>query len=153
MDWLALAKSFHERVIVDENREPYLTRYCIWGWHPGLEEKFPFSVYLHRIHQPDADEALHNHPWEWAVSVVLRGGYLEELPTGERVPRNEGSIRVLRSSDYHRIAEVQPDTWTLFLVGPKVSSWGFQVPGRGHVPWRDRLRERGIDPDENGGDT
>lgn len=143
------AERFPKRVIRNEQGDPYLTRYRIFGWMPGDQEQFPFSVYLHHIHRPDDDEALHSHPWDWAVSLVLAGGYLEELPGGETVERTSGSVRTLRHDDYHRITEVLDDTWTMFLVGRKIRSWGFWVPGRGHVPWRDRLRERGIDPDRN----
>jgi hypothetical protein len=37
--------------------------------------------------------------------------------------------------------------YRIFVVGPKTKSWGFRVPGRGFVPWRERLAERGIKAD------
>jgi hypothetical protein len=76
------------------------------------------------------------------------------MPDGELVrdakPHHDlymGAARHMRAGDVHRIKHVLPDTWTLFMVGPKQSSWGFYVEGRGMVPWRERLAERGIVPD------
>ena len=48
---------------------------------------------------------------------------------------------------FHRITRVSPDTWTLFVTGPKTSTWGFRNPETREVmPWRERLQMRGITP-------
>lgn len=35
---------------------------------------------------------------------------------------------------YHRILAVKPNTWTLFLAGPRTREWGFWTE-HGHVPY------------------
>lgn len=149
-----LATKLPRRDIVGEDGVLYLTRYRIFGWMPGSRWKGP-SLYLHRFHIPDQDLAPHNHPWRWAVSWVLTGGYTEERlvpslhPYASYIESRDlmpGRMNIIQHSDYHRVARLHGETWTLFLVGPKATSWGFYVMGRGHVEWRERLRERGIKP-------
>lgn len=123
----------------------YLTRYILWN--KGLR------LFLHRIHRKDFDRDVHDHPWPWALSLILRGGY-EELrvepgePTKEWEPyqvipgrQNRWTFQVVRRlnwigpNTYHRILAVQPNTWTLFIAGPRSREWGF-LTDRGHVDWR-----------------
>lgn len=140
-----LASRLPHRLITGEDNSPYLSRFKLFGWMPGDTRRWPIGVYLHRFHRPDNDDALHNHPWKWAFSLVLVGGYMEALPNGKKRVRLPWSWRVLKANSYHSITTILDDTWTLFIVGPKASSWGFWVPGRGHVPWRERLAERGVE--------
>ncbi len=83
-------------------------------------------------------------------ALVLVGGYTEErLVDGQLVRRRlyPGRLNIIRHSDYHSVVELHGrETWTLFLMGRRVSSWGFWVD-RKHVEWRERLRERGLTPD------
>lgn len=128
----------------------YMRRYTYGrlGWLPG-DKPTPVSVYLHHFIRPDEDRELHNHPWKWAVSVTLAGGYTEERfdSSGGIVTRRTRflSVNFIRGTDYHRVAELHGETWTLFLAGPKTSSWGFWVPGTGHVPWREFLASKGME--------
>jgi|GEM_PF-2682765 len=92
-------------------------------------------AYLHKIAQADFDRHLHNHPWTWAWSLILWGGYLEERQGGVERTKLCGSGNLLRAGDYHRIASVLPNTWTLFITGKRASSWGFATP-QGHVDHR-----------------
>lgn len=141
----------------------YLRRYTYrsLGWFPG-DKPTPFSIYLHHFIRPDDDRELHSHPWKWAVSVTLAGGYVEErFPTEcdtcghpqdgyHKVTRRTRflSVNFIRGTDYHRVASLHgKETWTLFIAGPKASSWGFWVPGRGHVEWRTFLTEKGMKVD------
>ena len=114
------------------------------------------NLYLHRFFRGDSDEAPHSHPWPWSVSLVLWGGYTEErlievdgikyLKTRRIWPL---TLNVFRPGDYHRVVKLRgSQTWTLFLTGLKSESWGFWVFGRGHVEWRARLKERGINVKE-----
>lgn len=147
------------RDIYREDAALYMTRYRIMGWMPGSRFTWPFSVYLHQFHLPDSDDAPHSHPWKWAFGLVLAGGYTElRLVTESWHPncaerrfgiRRLGRWRfnLLRNDTFHAIKQLHGETWTLFVAGPKATSWGFFVPGRGVVPWRERLRERGITPD------
>lgn len=155
-DIRALAATLPVRHIVGEDGTPYLSRYSLHGWMPDNQVVTPCSVYLHHIHRADSDEALHSHPWEWSQTTVLHGGYLQTVgylkPSGSLVVA--GDVHVLAGAGWnfepgfmHRITGVWPDTWTLFMVGPKTASWGFYVEGRGLVPWRERLAERGLTPD------
>jgi hypothetical protein len=101
----------------------------VLGW-------LPISVYLHRFFRPDRDRELHSHPWRWALSLILTGGYLEERRQGEREVvtrrRDPGTLNLIRHGDYHRVLSLPTeDVWTLFIAGPKISSWGFWDPDTG----------------------
>lgn len=152
----ALATTLPVRHIVGEDGTPYLSRYRLHGWIPDNQVETPCSVYLHNIHRADLDDALHSHPWAWSQTMVLHGGYRQTVG----LVRGDGSLELggeqwvaagqscrHPTGFVHRISEVLPDTWTLFFVGPKTSSWGFYVDGRGMVPWRERLAERGLKAD------
>lgn len=89
----AAARLFPRRVI-GSNDDPYLERYYVLGRYPRhywpkntVEPRLPwlpFSVYLHRFERPDMDIELHNHPFKWALSLILAGGYVEKrIVTGE----------------------------------------------------------------------
>lgn len=115
-----------------------------------------FGVMLHWIKREDWDrDALHNHPWEFRRFIVS-GGYTEELayPQGELdeaadkyvyTELKPSTLKTHRmwsfskfpSGAYHRITSVKPHTVSLVINGPKCNSWGFFVPGQGHVGWRD----------------
>jgi hypothetical protein len=122
-------------------REDYILRsYLVGRMGHGFPEGTPATLggldgtaYLHRIGTPDSGRAHHSHPWEWAISIVLTGGYVEELvePDGTVVTRSRppGSVGVLTSSTFHRIAELgAPQAWTLFIVGPRTQNrdWYFR---------------------------
>lgn len=103
------------------------------------------SVYLHRIHRPDADRDPHDHPW-WFASLVLSGAYDEAVWDDPRQRfvtrcrrRGRWSLRSLSRRQAHRITDVHGTLWTLVLTGPRRSSWGFWTDG-GLVDWRDYLK-------------
>ena len=149
----AFSNLLRRRDIMREDGKLYLSRFRVWGWMPGDERSYPFSIYLHRFHTPDYDPAPHNHPWEWAKSLILTGGYVEhrlEPLTGLEACFEVRAPAINRISDdtFHVVEELLgTETWTLFIVGPKTGTWGFWVPGRGYVPWRQRLKERGLTPE------
>lgn len=108
-----------------------------------------FAVYVHRIYEDDSDRASHNHPWS-AISMVLRGGYLEAVQHGyepdrhaghvEWHYRDQGTLHRLRYDTYHRIVGLaRTPTWTLVVAGRKRRVWGF-LTDRGHVPSREYER-------------
>lgn len=112
-----------------EQESPMLTRY-------RLAQTPWFGVYVHQIHRADADQDCHDHPWRF-VTWVIRGGYVEELrrrparPGGsEAVWRGRWSVHAMPLRYAHRLTDVQPNTWTLLLVGPKRQGWGFWVDGQ-----------------------
>ncbi len=127
-----------------------------------------WRAYLHQFFGAD-DEGCHNHPWKWSLSIVLWGSYTEErlhpdwlldglegadcsMPASKRRwgqrSRRVRWFNLLRAGDYHRISELHPrrpggQVWTLFITGPfSGRSWGFWIPGRGHVHWKARDAER-----------
>lgn len=113
------------------NDRPYLTRLVPWrllGLRP----------LLHHFHQGDGDRALHNHPWKWSLSIILKGSYTEEriarehpLSSARRtVTRKVRWFNLLRDTDFHRVAELHGDVWTLFITGPRTQDWGFLEGGR-----------------------
>jgi hypothetical protein len=102
-----------------------------------------FNIYLHNIRHSDDDRALHDHPW-WNLTIILKGGYLEVLPTGRKA-RRAGSIILRRATALHRLeVRDQQEAWTLFLTGPVIRDWGFACP-QGWIPWR-----QFVDPDNTG---
>lgn len=167
----ALARRLSEpRVIFDrEGGTPYLSRWYLIGVRRGndaalrgqfvdeqanasLMARLPFNLFLHRFHRSDDDGALHNHPWAWSLSLMLAGGYSEERRDGDSVVRRvvrPWSFNFIRGTDYHRVDLLEPDAWSLFLVGPKVSSWYFWDRNtRARANWRDFIAaKRGLSDD------
>lgn len=141
----------------DGSHDVYLERYTLIGWKVGDEPK-PFSVYLHRFVRPDGDIELHSHPWAWAVSLVLVGGYEEERMVRGEDPLDDAfeivtrtlsrwSVNLLSSSTFHRVSRLlEPESWTLIVVGPKVQDWEFMDRSGKRTPWRDFLRSKGVEP-------
>jgi hypothetical protein len=144
LQWL-VARIGTPRVIYDrDGGSPYLSRWYLIGIRRSDDDRLtgqladtapdhwlarlPFNLFLHRFHRSDDDGALHSHPWSWAVSLVLVGGYREERRVGDSVISRvvkPWSINFLRGEDYHRVDLLEEDAWSLFLVGPKVSTWFF----------------------------
>lgn len=117
------------RFITSGNRA-YMERYYI-GKALGV------TAFLHRYIAGDGERPeVHDHPWDWSSGIVLTGGYQEERMT--QIDFVRGPTTKLRSvkpfrpniiwgDSFHRIAAVKPNTWTLFLHGPKTKTWGFWV--------------------------
>lgn len=95
----------------------------------------PFSVRIHHIVRPDHDRDLHDHPFDYRT-VILRGWYIEDDIMGMRHVRMAGETAAARAQHFHRIAEVSSGgVWTLFIMGPRINTWGFLVGGR-KINWR-----------------
>lgn len=60
--------------VIGENVDPYLLR-----WHLIPRNSF-FNIYLHKFMRSDDNRALHDHPWAWNISLILRGQYIEHMP-------------------------------------------------------------------------
>lgn len=126
--------------LIDVAGKPYLERYSLLRFENGTR------VHLHRFVASDDDRFVHDHPWRWAVAVILSGGYTEErmdclhLTEGWWVRLRKMfplRINVIRGGDFHRVTNPKVDTWTLFIHGPKVKPWGFlsltEVDGKSAV--------------------
>jgi hypothetical protein len=102
-----------------------------------------FGVYLHDIHEPDADRDPHNHPWSF-ISIVLRGEYTERLyrfpgrldDYGFEQTHRRWSIHKMGRRSAHRITHAAPGLKTLILVGPRRSNWGFFTED-GYKSWQE----------------
>jgi hypothetical protein len=150
--WLPL---FWLRKIPRESR-PYLDRYSLRYQKP--KGGGGWRVYLHNLRSHDTE--MHNHPYRWSFSIVLRGSYTEtyfdhveykdalgqtwSLGHTPPSPRRVRWFNWIPASRYHQIAALHGDVWTLFIAGPKGKPWGYWVPGRGHVAFDKRNAERGI---------
>lgn len=133
-----------------------------WAWtaetdgSPYMSRiQFPWRVFgikpmLNHFHRQDIDRDLHNHPWKWALSIVLCGSYDETRvhPDAEdycklykasgagQARRSDFTYRrrvrwwnLLRDTDYHKVDKLHGDVWTFFISGPKTpdGKWGFLV--------------------------
>jgi hypothetical protein len=107
-----------------------------------------FGLYLHRLNTPDDARPIpHTHPWSF-VSLVLRGGYTEDVERRDHTGRREmwwnttwrtGTIHRLRATDAHKITKLRRSpTWTLLLVGPRrpEPAWGYWDRNR-FTPWNE----------------
>ena len=162
------------RVIYDRaGVRPYLSRWYLIGMQrtgdplikgnlsddaPRWLQRLPINLFLHRFHRGDDDMELHSHPWSWAVSLVLSGGYTEERRIPTRFPYGRGtphrvitrtvrpwSLNFLKHDTYHRVDLRADDCWSLFLVGPKRGTWYFwNRDTHERVDWREHImRVRG----------
>lgn len=78
-------------------------------------------VQVHKFIRADDPGCFHTHP-AWAVRIILHGGYVEELGSGERRTWQPGRIGIVRPSLEHRIDALLNGqaSWSLWLRGPKV---------------------------------
>jgi len=130
LEWLG---SKFESVTIKIQGVPYLTRYYLIGKDTTGGK---FSLFLHHFHTSDQRDELHNHPWRWAFSLILSGGYSEERIESSRgclygrIIRRDvgpGSINFIRANDFHRadLYDEERGAWTLFFAGPRSQDWGF----------------------------
>ena len=111
--------------------EPYLTRYYLVGNGSGRG----FEVYVHNMHKVDQFRWLHNHPWNWFLSIVLSGYYVQDIfnrRTNHSKKQNIRLVNLFRGLHrYHAIRELpKGEAWTLVLVPPKKKAfeWGYWNP-------------------------
>lgn len=148
--WLSKLKRFEIGSGSGHQDDVFFVRYDLiktrWG-----------SVYLHEFLRSDADRCLHDHPWPF-MTIILRGGYWEELPaaihrdpkTGEARPlvfygplmtrewRRPGYIGRYPAEHAHRIEldPARPKPWSLVIVGRKRRAWGFWNLAGKWRPWK-----------------
>lgn len=123
-DFLFWASGWMKCHIIRPDGMPYLERYFVCQF-------MGITVYLHRFIGSDPGYELHNHPWNWAVSLMLFGWYIEERydPLFQkrlyRIVQAPALVRLM-GRDYHRVnMEAGLETWSLFIHGKWVKPWGF----------------------------
>ena len=143
---------YPDRIIGDAS-DPYLLR-----WYIIPRNRF-FNIYLHKFCRSDDDRALHDHPWLFNASILLRGKYLEHTPKGAFARRV--GIPVFRWGKAPHRVELEKyyedfiprwgmsfvrehPVWTIFITGPVVREWGFYCPSG----WRHWIEF--TDPTSNG---
>lgn len=102
------------------------------------------TLRAHRILREDRSEDPHDHPFNF-TSLIVWGGYEEEffidpVDRPEVVVRRwfkRGDVNSRDASDAHKITRVLPRTLTLVVSSRKIKSWGFYLPRRGWLYWRD----------------
>lgn len=134
-----LTRVLRSRLITRED-DPYLSRWFLFRTKH-------LRVFVHKFHRSDWDEELHNHPWKWAMALILRGGYSEERRVRDLVVRREcrpGSLNFIKNDTFHRVDLYDSTCWTLFVAGRKTADWGFwdRVTGK-FVPWREHVEKTG----------
>ena len=101
-----------------------------------------FGIYLHFIYKADEDKHLHDHPWNY-TSIVLKGSFVEQRPSGSllfNVKRlYPGDVVRRKAGEFHKIyALMTPAVYTLFLTGPRIREWGYNV----NDTWVDNVNYR-----------
>lgn len=147
---VALMQILPMRVIWRDDDSPYLLRGYVVGGRHERPRRLPFAIYLHRFMASDGAEELHNHPWKWALSLILSGGYVEErlyrgwwpgamLEGIRRKTYKPGRFNFIRANDFHRVDLRDGECWTIFLAGPRTQDWGFLRRGdlKTFIPWRE----------------
>lgn len=128
-----------------DNNTPYLYRYYL---EPDGED---IRCFLHKFVSSDAIGELHSHPWEWSVSIILAGAYVEHRTKGwansggselsvkhdvhhpltVQLGKHEQKMVVpfdvnhIQHDDFHRVELCSEAVWTLFVHGPRKFDWGF----------------------------
>ena len=121
--------------IIGGKEDPYLLR-----WWVIPRNKF-FNIYLHEFRRSDDDRALHDHPWLFNLSWILRNRYREHTirAGGVRVVKeySAGAVKLRLGAAPHMVELLPGERCvTLFITGPIVRMWGFHCP-KGWVPFYD----------------
>jgi hypothetical protein len=128
--------------VIGDVQDPYLLR-----WFVIPRNRF-FNIYLHKFLKSDDDRALHDHPWLFNISILLKGDYLEHKLNREVRLRKRGRVYLRWGKAPHRVEllhgidrvsmngpfRLKP-AWTLFITGPIVRDWGFYCP-KGWLHWK-----------------
>lgn len=90
-----------------------------------------FALMLHQF-LADDDECLHDHPASF-LSLIVGGGYFEDVPSGTRTWYPQWSLLWRRADWQHRVVLARNyrgklrRATTILVMGPKVRLWGFQT--------------------------
>lgn len=126
---------------------PLLRQFKIFDW-----------CYLQSFVGPEVHDWFHRHRYRRMISIVLSGRFTEERYPGGwplRKTHRAGTVYTMDRTVVHRLAAVEPRTWTLFfqfgarnrlLVMPggefkTVPDWGYypRPSATGYVPWEEMI--------------
>lgn len=98
-------------------------------WVTTLFKRWGWTVALHRFVAADDPGCFHTHP-AYALRVIIRGGYVEEMEDGRLVRWRPGRVGIVRPSTSHRVAGLPAgEAVTLWIRGPKVARIQLRGPG------------------------
>lgn len=91
-------------------------------WVKTLFGKLGLKIEIHKFVRADDGDCFHTHP-AFAIRVILRGGYVEELEDGTLRAWRAGDIGLVAPSTSHRVDGVlySRPAYSLWLRGPKVA--------------------------------
>jgi len=135
------------RLIQGDNGEKYLERYFLFALGPRQNPRV--TAYIHRFVASDPERGFHDHPWKWAMSLILSGEYLELTPRGgdfTKFPvgshKTPGCITTFGPNHQHRVELAGVECWTLVIHGRWIRPWGFYryvsgctANGRAAIAW------------------
>ncbi len=147
--WDHVIRNDMKCMVIFENQAPYLARFYVQRRPNPLAP----AVYLHYFFASDEKDSYHNHPWEWAKSKILTRGYREHRLFKNSVVSYEylpSQWNVIYPDTFHRVDILGPGTWSLFIAGPRIDTWGFKDQATGEVEdWKIRnarvKRERDVE--------
>jgi len=130
--------------IIGKEENPYLLR-----WHVIPKNRI-FNIYLHKFCRSDDDRALHDHPWIFNMSILLKGQYIEHRLNKSNKVRRPGNLYIRPGKSPHRVqlyhfyledrkgSSIRHEypVWTLFITGAKCREWGFYCP-KGWRHWKE----------------
>lgn len=105
-----------------ENDGTYLIRWYVY------KSRTLGGLYIHRFDSSDDLDYLHSHPWKWALSFILYGGYREEFRVGDTVESRVVKpfrLNWITKDTYHRVDLRKRVCWSMFLIGPTIDTWYF----------------------------
>ena len=107
-------------------------------WHRKIEDNYmirwgiraaPITIFLHKYVGSDPRESVHDHPWKWWFSIVLKGYVIEEIVgddgTRRLLKRIAPNIHFSNGKVKHRIRKVKKGALTLFFGIWRVREWYF----------------------------
>lgn len=141
LDWFsAVLEERYDAKMIWDGESPYLLRIYLTEHRKDVKgvatkkEKRP-SPFLHYFFRGDNDRDIHNHPFDWAVSLILKNGYIEHVWDEAKKKlltkkRRAGMLNFIKNNTFHRVDMCRDNCWSLFIAGPKVDKpegegWGF----------------------------
>jgi hypothetical protein len=131
---LMLATEYMPARAIDLDGKYYIERYHVI-------KIGKLHVLLHRYLGSDGDREVHSHPWKTCVGIPLCGGYTEERVIAFSIDGWKSRMVNIRPwrwnlmgpMSYHRVAHVEPGTWTMFITWNKFNDWLFAGKVNGGV--------------------
>lgn len=134
-----------KETLLDDEGNPYLIRYIIWGKKNAVEQKYHgIGLYVQKLIKSDTSNDLYDHPWRWG-RFVLKGQFNEVFRnrnseiTRSRKVRMLHSELVLSSRFSHSITLIdEKPVWMILWHGRYRNQWGFWINNK-KIHWREHF--------------